>query len=115
VWGGEQRRDLAYVDDVVDAFLRAAVSSEAKGRAFNIGGGAALPLLELARLAVAANGGGRFEVKAFPPDRLRIDIGDYEADDSLFRDLTGWRPVVELSDGLARSLAYFRTRLGDYL
>ena len=75
LWGGEQRRDLAYVDDVVEAFLRAAVSPEAKGRAFNIGGGASLPLIELARLLVAANGGGRFEVKPFPPrppqDRYR--------------------------------------------
>ena len=115
VWGGEQRRDLAYVDDVVDAFLRAAIVPEARGRAFNIGGAPSLPLIELARLMVAANGGGRFEVRDFPPDRRRIDIGDYEADDSLFRRLAGWRPAVELSDGLARTLAFFRPRLGDYL
>lgn len=115
VWGGEQRRDLAYVDDVADAFLRAAVTPEARGRAFNIGGAPALPLLALARLIVAANGGGRFEVKEFPPDRRSIDIGDYEADDRLFRRLTGWRPATELSDGLARTLAFFRTRRGDYL
>jgi UDP-glucose 4-epimerase len=115
VWGGEQRRDLAYVDDVAEAFLRAAASPEAKGRAFNIGGAPSLPLAELARLLVAANGGGRFEVKPFPPDRLKIDIGDYEADDGLFRRVTGWRPAVDLADGLARTLAYFRTHSRDYL
>jgi len=115
VWGGEQRRDLAYIDDVVDAFLRAAIVPEAKGSAFNIGGAPSLPLIELARLMVAANGGGRFEVREFPLDRRRIDIGDYEADDSLFRRLTGWRPAVALSDGLARTFAFFRPRLGDYL
>jgi UDP-glucose 4-epimerase len=114
VWGGEQRRDLAYVDDVAEAFLRAAASPEAKGRAFNIGGAPSLPLAELARLLVAANGGGRFEVKPFPPDRLKIDIGDYEADDGLFRRVTGWRPAVDLADGLARTLAYFRTHSRDY-
>jgi UDP-glucose 4-epimerase len=114
VWGGEQRRDLAYVDDVAEAFLRAAASPEAKGRAFNICGAPSLPLAELARLLVAANGGGRFEVKPFPPDRLKIDIGDYEADDGLFRRVTGWRPAVDLADGLARTLAYFRTHSSDY-
>jgi UDP-glucose 4-epimerase len=116
VWGGEQRRDLAYVDDVAEAFLYAAASPKAVGQAFNIGGGGgSLSLTELARLMIAANGGGRFEVKPYPPDRLKIEFGDYEADDGLFRRVTDWRPVVGLSDGLARSLAYFRPRLGDYL
>jgi len=115
VWGGEQRRDLAFVDDVAEAFLRAAVSPEANGRAFNIGGAPAVTLLELARLMIAANGGGSFETKEFPPDRRAIDIGDYEADDRLFRGLTGWRPATGLPDGLARTLAFYRPRLGAYL
>jgi UDP-glucose 4-epimerase len=115
VWGGEQRRDLAYVDDVAEAFLFAAASPEATGRALNIGGGGSLPLSELARLLIAASGGGRYEVKPYPPERLKIEFGDYEADDGLFRRLTGWRPTVELAQGLARTLAFFRPRLGDYL
>ena len=115
VWGGEQRRDLAYVDDVAEAFLFAAASPEAMGRAFNIGGGGSLTLTELARLLIAANGGGRYEVKPYPPERLKIEFGDYEADDGLFRRVTGWRPAVELAAGLARTLAFFRARRGDYL
>jgi UDP-glucose 4-epimerase len=115
VWGGEQRRDLAFVDDVAEAFLLAAVTKEAHGRAFNIGGAPSLTLLELARTMIAVNGGGRFEVKPFPPEMRRIDIGDYEADDTLFRRTTGWAPRVGLEAGLARTLAYYRDRLGDYL
>jgi len=38
VWGGEQLRDLTYVDDMTDAFLRAAVTPECQGKIFNIGG-----------------------------------------------------------------------------
>jgi UDP-glucose 4-epimerase len=115
VWEGGQRRDLTYVDDAVNAFLLAAALPATRGRAFNIGGGGSLTLLELARALVAANAGGRFEVKSFPPERKRIDIGDYEADDRLFRQVTGWQPQVALADGLAKSLAYFRQHLGDYL
>jgi UDP-glucose 4-epimerase len=114
VWGGEQRRDLTYVDDVVEAFLLAATEPGAMGRAFNIGG-AALSLTELAHLLIDANGGGEFAVKPFPPERRRIDIGDYEADDGLFRRLTGWEPRIALADGLTRTLDYYRTRLTDYL
>jgi len=115
VWGGEQRRDLAYVDDVVEAFLLAAAVPAAKGRVFNIGGERTVTLAELARLCVEAHGGGSFELKHFPPERQRIDIGDYEADDRAFRGLTGWRPAVALPDGLARTLAFFRAHHGDYL
>jgi UDP-glucose 4-epimerase len=115
VWGGEQRRDLAYVDDVVEAFLLAACVPAAKGRAFNVGGERTVTLAELARLLVAAHGGGGFELKEFPPERRRIDIGDYAADDSAFRGLTGWRPHIALPDGLARTLAFFRAQRGDYL
>ena len=59
VWGGAQRRDLAYVDDVAEAFLLAASSAETPGRAFNVGGAPAVSLIELARMLVEANGGGR--------------------------------------------------------
>ncbi|HXQ50248.1 MAG TPA: NAD-dependent epimerase/dehydratase family protein [Stellaceae bacterium] len=114
VWGGEQRRDLAFVDDVAEAFLLAAVSPDAQGRAFNIGGDPSLTLLELARILVAASGGGRYEIKEFPPERLKIDIGDYEADDGLFRRMTGWRPRVALADGLARTMRFYRDHRGDY-
>ncbi len=115
VWGGAQRRDLAYVDDVADAFLLAASRAETAGRVFNVGGAPALSLAELARMMVAANGGGRIEAKEFPPERRAIDIGDYESDDRLFRQTTGWAPRVSLADGISRTLDFFRPRLKEYL
>lgn len=114
VWGGEQRRDLTYVDDVVEAFLLAATVPAALGRVFNVGGERTVSLVALARLLVAANGGGNFALKEFPADRRRIDIGDYEADDRAFRDLTGWQPRIALPDGLARTLAFLRDHHRDY-
>jgi len=114
LWGGAQRRDLTYVDDVADAFLRAAASPETAGRALNVGGAPAVSLADLAQMLVAANGGGRIAVAEFPPDRRAIDIGDYETDDRLFRRLTGWTPRVSLADGLARTLEFFRARRAEY-
>jgi len=39
VWGGDQRRDLLYVDDAAEAFLYAAITKEAEGLALNVCGG----------------------------------------------------------------------------
>lgn len=115
VWGGAQLRDLAYLDDVVAAFLAAAVTPACAGRAFNLGGAPPVSLVELAEAAIAAHGSGRFLVKEFPADRAPIDIGSFHADDSAFRAATGWAPAVPLAEGLRRSLDWLRPRLADYL
>jgi UDP-glucose 4-epimerase len=115
VWGGEQKRDFTYVDDAVDAFLIAALTPETKGKVFNLGGERPVSLDELAELLVAANGGGSFARHEFPAERRRIDIGDYYAADTLFRDLTGWQHRVPLEEGLQRSLAYFREQGRHYV
>jgi UDP-glucose 4-epimerase len=115
VWGGQQKRDLSYVDDAVEAFLVTAACPAAQGRVFNIGGTPPITLTALAESLVAIAGKGRFEIKEFPPERLRIDIGDYFANDQLFRQVTGWAPKITLQEGLARSVAYFRNCLSDYV
>jgi UDP-glucose 4-epimerase len=115
VWGGEQRRELLYVDDAVEAFLLAALSPETAGLALNVGGEAPYTLLLLAEALARASGGGRFERREFPEERKRIDIGDFVTDDRRFRALTGWAPRVGLDDGLTRSLDYYRRHLASYV
>jgi UDP-glucose 4-epimerase len=114
VWGGDQRRDLTYVDDVVDAFLAAAQLTGHAGKVFNLGGSAPITLLNLAETLLHVSGSGRIEIHAFPQERKMIDIGDYFADDSSFRALTGWCPQVPLEEGLLRSVNYYRQHLKAY-
>ncbi|HUD65081.1 MAG TPA: NAD-dependent epimerase/dehydratase family protein [Candidatus Sulfotelmatobacter sp.] len=115
VWGGQQKRDLTYVDDAVDAFLVAGASATAQGRVFNTGGVPPITLTELAKALVAVAGTGNYEIRQFPAERMRIDIGDYFADDELFRQVTGWAPKVTLQSGLASTVDYFRDCLADYV
>jgi UDP-glucose 4-epimerase len=115
VWGGEQLRDFTYVDDAVDAFLLAAASPAAEGEVFNVGGTPPVSLQALAELLVDANGGGRFEVHAFPGDRKKIDIGDFYADYRSIQSKLGWTPRVTLRDALSKTLEYYRVELPHYL
>ena len=115
VWGGEQLRDFTYVDDCVDAMMRAALHEEAFGQIFNIGGGKRISLRDLADLLVDTAGEGAYEVREYPADRKKIDIGDYYADDSRLRSLLGWEPRTQLRDGLRQIIDYYRPRLQDYL
>jgi len=115
VWGGEQRRDLLYVDDAAEAFLYAAVTQEAEGLALNVGGDEPCNLVNLAEAIITAYGGGTYEIREFPAERKRIDIGDFLTDDRRFRAISGWRPRVCLTEGLRRSLDYYRRHLALYL
>lgn len=115
VWGGAQLRDFTYVDDCVDALVMAADDPGVDGGVFNIGGDRVISLTALAHLLIAVNGGGHILEADFPPDRARIHIGDYHADDRAFRRATGWAPSVSLEDGLRRTLDYFRIHHAGYV
>ncbi|MDP2137975.1 MAG: NAD-dependent epimerase/dehydratase family protein [Candidatus Didemnitutus sp.] len=115
VWGGEQSRDFTYVDDAVQAFLLAAAKRAAVGAVYNLGGTERITLLDLADLVVAAAGGGRFAIKAFPANRKKIDIGDYYADDRLIRQALGWCPQCGIEESVERTVEFFRAELPHYL
>ncbi|QYM77552.1 NAD-dependent epimerase/dehydratase family protein [Horticoccus luteus] len=115
VWGGAQLRDFTFVDDAVEAFLRAATRREAEGAVYNLGGPPPMTLLALAELLVELNGGGSFVVKRFPAARRKIDIGDFFADAGLIERELGWRARTSVRTALAKTLAYYRKELGHYV
>jgi len=111
---GEQRRDFNHVDDVVRALLLAAVTENCRGRVFNLGAAAHYSLNQF--VAMLGNLTA-FEVEhvPFPSDRRLIDIGDYYGDWSRFAKATGWQPRVDLQDGLASTIEFFRRHADVYL
>ncbi|MER3405724.1 MAG: NAD-dependent epimerase [Chloroflexota bacterium] len=114
VWGGDQLRDLTYVDDVVEACLMAGASDVSNGQVFNLGGPQPISLRELAELIVEIAGSGSVEVRPFPEERKAIDVGSTYLDYSKIRRALGWEPKTSLEDGLARTIAFFRTHREHY-
>jgi len=115
VWGGAQLRDFTYVDDAVEAFLLAAARDEAIGEVFNLGGPPPVTLQGLAELLCRMQEGANYELKEFPSDRKKIDIGDFYADYTLIEQRLGWRPRTSLRDALLTTLDYYRKELPHYV
>ena len=112
---GKQRRDFVYVDDVVDALLKATDVS-LNGRIFNVGSDESLALGVVANLMSKwGEGAPEVELVDFPLDRKVIDIGDFVGDYRAFRKATGWHAPTAFSDGMKRTIKYFMPRLTDYL
>lgn len=112
---GQQKRDFNHVDDAVAALLLAGASDAADGQVFNLAGEAPVTLLELARLLIEIAGHGSYRLAPFPPERKRIDIGDFYADAAKIRDRLGWSPRVPLRRGLQATLDYYRAHREHYL
>jgi UDP-glucose 4-epimerase len=100
---GEQTRDYVFVDDVVDANLRAA-EAEATGP-INIGLGQEKSVLDIAEVlsGLVENG--------FQPDQAPERPGEVQhiaLDPSRAREALGWEAKVELDEGLKRTLDSLR-------
>jgi nucleoside-diphosphate-sugar epimerase len=105
---GSQRRDYLYIDDLVDALLRAAWSEGARGKIYNIGDGEGTSLHELAELAISAAGRGEIAKVPWPEEYRAIETGDYVSDITLARDELGWNPATGIREGIVRTVEFYR-------
>jgi UDP-glucose 4-epimerase len=100
---GRQTRDFVFVDDVVEAFLR--VSNPTASRIYNVGTGQDVPIGHLLHL-VQELSGVRLNVEQCPP--WPNDIRAIRADVSLLARETGFQPRVSLTEGLKRTIEFFK-------
>lgn len=103
---GQQSRDFAYIDNVVEGNLLAASVPEAAGKTFNLANGRSTTLLELIDALKEL-----LEVEIepdFQPPRVG-DIRDSMSDISKAVRVLGYTPKVDLKEGLRRSIEYYRS------
>jgi dTDP-glucose 4,6-dehydratase len=100
---GSQTRSFCYVSDMVEGLYRLLMSSEVDP--INLGNPKEFTVIELAHMVLRAVGGpSTIEFYPLPTDDPRIrqpDIGRARA-------RLGWEPTVEITEGLARTIHYFR-------
>jgi UDP-glucuronate decarboxylase len=109
---GSQTRSFCYIDDLVDGLIRLMNSPAEVTGPVNLGNPGEFTVLDLAGRVLACTGSdSSVEYRPLPTDdpvRRCPDI-------TLARDLLGWEPVVNLDEGLPRTVEYFRQALNASL
>ncbi len=105
---GEQTRSFCYVDDLVDGLIRLMRAPEGSKMPVNLGNPGEFTVKELAQMVLEKTGAKlplvHFDLPKDDPRQRRPDIG-------LAGALLGWAPTVPLSEGLDRTIAYFRSEI----
>lgn len=106
---GRQSRDFTYIDNVIEANLKACLApSEAAGEAFNIGAGGREYLIDVYRDLCKALGVETEPV--FGPERAG-DIRDSNADISKARELLGYDPEYDFAKGIGLAIGWYKENL----
>jgi UDP-glucuronate decarboxylase len=105
---GSQTRSFCYVDDLIEGFVRMMGTEAGFTGPINIGNPNEFTMLELAELVIKTVGGtSKLIFMPLPTD----DPKQRQPNITLAIDKLGWRPTVELEDGLSETTAYFRKLL----
>lgn len=101
---GTDTRDYVFVDDVVDAFVKAG-GEAGGGQRFNVGTGVETSVRQLH--TVIAQAAGAPDDPEFHPPRLG-ELKRSCLDISLAKRVIGWEPKVDIVEGVGRTVEYFR-------
>ena len=111
----DARRDLTYVSDTVDGFLRVGLVEGVCGETFNLGTGDDVSVRDLAAMVVKLlDKEIELELDA---DRLRPERSEVQrlvSDYSRAKERIGWSPSVTIEEGLERTIAWFRDNLQSF-
>jgi CDP-glucose 4,6-dehydratase len=107
---GTPERDFLYAEDVAGAYIAIAEAlerGEGEGEAFNAGWGKPNAVREVVEL-ICEIGGADVEPDIRGEGNPAGEIDRQFLDSAKIREVTGWRPHVELRDGLERTLDWYR-------
>jgi dTDP-glucose 4,6-dehydratase len=106
---GLQTRSFCYVDDLIEGICRLLLSGE--NMPVNIGNPTETSILDFAK-RINALSGNPSGLVYLPDNRLGNDPQRRQPDIQRARSILNWQPVVDLDEGLRRTLLYFREAMG---
>lgn len=93
------KRDFVYIEDAVEAYVKAMEYSRTPFEVFNIGGGESYSVREIAEKIVAYFGGGI--PISFSGEQRRNEVVNVVADISKASKMLGWKPKIRIEQGLS--------------
>jgi nucleoside-diphosphate-sugar epimerase len=112
---GLQTRDYVFVNDVVDGFIRSAITPATDGEIYFIGSGVETLFLDMVKEVIKAVGKGEYKHIPFPPERESIDIRKFVVTYKKFNEATGWTPKFDLKSGVQKTVDFYQDRWDEYL
>jgi UDP-glucuronate decarboxylase len=107
---GKQTRSFCFVDDLIEAIIRAMNTPDDFTGPVNIGNPKEFTILQLAELVIKLTGSkSQLVFKSLPSD----DPRQRQPDISLAKQVLGWSPTTELELGLERTIRYFKDRAAN--
>jgi NAD dependent epimerase/dehydratase len=108
------RRDMTYVSDTVDGFVKAAQRDESIGETIQLGTGDDVSIAEIIEEACAALGVGPEIVSESQRQRPEAsEVVRLISDNSRAKEVLGWTPQVDLKTGLLQTSDWIRSRIDD--
>jgi dTDP-glucose 4,6-dehydratase len=108
-------RDLNFVANIAEGFVKAASAPAALGQTINLGTGKEISIGDLAQLIARLC--GRSVTIESDDQRMRPDKSEVErllADNTLAHELLGWEPTIGLEDGLTQTIEWMHKNLKRY-
>lgn len=106
---GKQTRSFCYVDDMINGLVRLMRAPDGTKAPVNLGNPGEFTIVELAEMVLAKTGSTsrivHHDLPQDDPQQRRPDI-------TRAKQQLGWQPHVALSEGLDRTIAYFRNEIG---
>lgn len=103
---GKQIRDFCYIDDVIEALIRIAVTPQTRGQIVNVASGAPVSIREVINKVVNIVGSGK-PLFGARPYRKGENMELY-ADIEHIKKIINWIPTTSLEDGLKKTIAYYK-------
>ncbi len=111
----DARRDLTYVSDTVDGFLRVAEAPGVVGETFNLGSGSEVRIGDLAQQVIQiVNRPVRIELDPLRLRPAKSEVQRLLSDNRLARQRLAWSPQVSLEQGLSQTIAWIKAHLDNY-
>ena len=112
---GKQTRDYVYISDVVDAFVRVALSDNTDGEVYFVGSEIETVFLDMVKSVVKSVGKGQITHVPFPQTREAIDIKKFVVTCRKLTRAVGWKAAVDLDAGVQMTADFYKENLQKYL
>ena len=103
----DAKRDFTYVEDTALGMISAMTSNLTKGEVVNIGSNKSYSIKDIAILIGKEFGYDNIDIQIDKTRLIQLDVELLESDYSKINKLTGWKPTVDIKEGLKRTVQWY--------